>query len=36
MILSFWMHCFLDAWQTIEDSDLSLKQKDEVMILYIS
>ena len=36
MILAFWMQCFLEAWKTVEDSGLSKKQKDEVMIWYVN
>lgn len=36
MYLAFWMECFLDAWRILEVTDLSKKQKDAAMILYVS
>lgn len=36
MILAFWMECFLDAWRILEVTDLSKKQKDQVMIWYVN
>ena len=36
MILSFWMECFFEAQLEIERSDLSIEEKDQVMVLYVS
>lgn len=36
MILSFWMECFLQAQLAIEQSYLSVEEKDQIMILYVS
>ena len=36
MILSFWMECFLEAQLEVEQSDLSVEEKDQIMILYVS
>lgn len=36
MILAFWMECFLDFYRDVEISDFSMRQKDEIMILYVN
>ena len=36
MILAFWLDCFLDFHREVEKADLSVRQKDEIMIWYVN
>ena len=36
MILAFWLECFLDFHRKVEKSDLSVRQKGEVMIWFVN
>jgi hypothetical protein len=36
MILSFWLQQLLDFYLEVEQTELSVQQREEVMFLYVS